>query len=97
MTTAAAASHYKPEEIVDGGGLILSEHAKGLAEALKLNSRQVSMLVAEVRNALVGGYSVDDSPAPRLNRGAERVLFLMEAATALQIQPDRLKTGHYPF
>lgn len=66
-------SLWREDETVDGGGLVLSDHAREIAKLLALSEEQRSFLVAEIRNALVPDYV----RAP--TRGTERVLALMSA------------------
>jgi len=62
-----------PEGPVDGGGRPLADHVRDLAEKLQLSEEQRSLLVAEVRNALVPVHLRTPS------KGVIRVLALMDA------------------
>lgn len=64
---------------VDGGGMLLVEHCKHLAERLALSPEQTEILVSELRNALIPltlSQRWDSGKGPR---GALRILELASA------------------
>lgn len=75
---------WGPQEIVDGAGRTLPEHAAALAATLVLSQEQASILVAELRNALLPA-TVNDK---HCRKGIERVFALADAVAA------RSRHGH---
>jgi hypothetical protein len=67
------------ERPVDGAGLPPEEHARNIAEHLALSHKQMSVLVAEIRNALLPALDHAERGDARATNGINRVLLLCRA------------------